>query len=71
MENGSTRSPGTTWRRRWLELPWAEMTVAVVCLHFVLDNPRVMVRIVLAGLGVILLAKAIADIIKKRKSTRS
>jgi hypothetical protein len=46
------------------------MTVAVFCFHFALDNPRVIVRIVLAGLGVILLAKAIADIIKKRKSGR-
>jgi hypothetical protein len=71
MENGSKRSPWTTWLRRRLELPWAEMTVAVFCFHFALDNPRVIVRIALAGLGVILLAKAIADIIKKRKGTRS
>jgi hypothetical protein len=71
MENGSKRSPWTTWPRRCLELPWAEMTVAVFCFHFALDNPRVIVRIVLASLGVILLAKAIADIIKKRKSTHS
>ena len=70
MENGSKRSPWTTWLRRCLELPWAEMTVAVFCFHFALDNPRVIVRIVLASLGVILLAKAIADIIKKRKSGR-
>ena len=71
MENGSKRSPWTTWLRRCRELPWAEMTVAVFCFHFALDNPRVIVRIVLASLGVILLAKAIADIIKKRKSTHS
>jgi hypothetical protein len=71
MENGSKRSPWTTWPRRCLELPWAEMTVAVFCFHFALDNPRVIVRIVLASLGVILLAKALADIIKKRKSTHS
>ena len=59
------------WLRRCLELPWTEMIVAVFCFHFALDNPRVTVRIVLASLGVILLAKAIADIIKKRKSTHS
>jgi hypothetical protein len=71
MENSSKRSPWTTWLRRCLELPWAEMTVAVLCFHFALDNPRVIVRIVLTSLGVILLAKAIADILKKRKSTHS
>ena len=68
MENGSKRSPWT-WLRRCLELPWAEMIVAVFCFHFALDNPRVIVRIVLASLGVIVLARAIADIITKRKST--
>jgi hypothetical protein len=47
------------------------MTVAVFCFHFALDNPRVIVRIVLASLGVFLLATAIADFIKKRKSTHS
>jgi hypothetical protein len=67
METGSKRNPWTTWLRRCLELPWAEMTVAVFCFHFALDNPSVIVRIVLASLGVVLLAKAIADIIKKRK----
>jgi hypothetical protein len=70
MENGSKRSHWT-WLRRCLELPWAEMIVAVFCFHFALDNPRVTVRIVLASLGVILLAKAMTDIIKKRKSTHS
>ena len=71
MQDDGKRSPWTNWLRRCLELPWAEMTVAVFCFHFALDNPRVIVRIVLASLGVILLAKAMTDIIKKRKSTHS
>ena len=71
MENASKRSPWTTGLRRRLELPWAEMTVAVFCFHFALNNPRVIVRVVLASLGSILLAKAIAGIIKKRESAHS
>ena len=71
MENASKRSPWTTWRRRCLELPWAEMIVAVFCFHFALNIPGVIVRVGLAGLGVVLLAKAVADIITKRKPTHS
>jgi hypothetical protein len=71
MKNGSKQSPWTTWLRRCLELPWAEMTVAVFCFHFALNIPSVIARIIFAILGVILLAKAIADIIKKRESTQS
>jgi hypothetical protein len=71
MKNSNKRSHSTTWLRRCLELPWAEMTIAVFCFHFALDNPRGIVRIVLASLGVILLAKAIAGIIEKRKSTHT
>jgi hypothetical protein len=71
MENGSKQSPRTTWPRRRLEPPWAEMTVAVFCFHFALNIPSVIARIMLAILGVLLLAKAIADIIKKRESTQS
>ena len=71
MENVSKRINWTNWLRRCLELPWAEMIVAVFCFHFSLEMPNIVARIVLAILGVILLAKAIADIIKKRKSTQS
>ena len=71
MENGGKRTNWTTWLRRCLELPWAEMILAVFCFHFALEMPNIIGRIVLAILGVILLAKAIADIIKKRKSTQS
>jgi hypothetical protein len=71
MQNAYKRSPWTIWLRRRLDLPWAEMTVAVFCFHFVLSIPGGTVRVVLAGLGVILLAFAVADIIKKRKSTHS
>jgi hypothetical protein len=71
MENGSKQNPWTTWLRRCLKLPWAEMAVAVFCFHFALNIPSVIARIILAILGVLLLAKAIADIIKKRESTQS
>jgi hypothetical protein len=47
------------------------MIVAVFCFHFALNDPRVIVRVGLASLGVILLAKAVAEIIKKRKSAHS
>jgi hypothetical protein len=69
MQDDGKRSPWTNWLRRCLELPWAEMTVAVFCFHFALNDPRVLVRVGLTCLGVILLAKAVADIIKKRKTT--
>jgi hypothetical protein len=71
MQNASKRGPWNTWLHRSLELPWTEMIVAVFCFHFALNDPRVTVRVALASLGVILLAKAVADIIKKRKSTHS
>jgi hypothetical protein len=71
MQNGSKRTPSATWLRRRLGLAWAEMTAAVFCFHFALNNPQVMVRVVLTSLGIVLLAKAVADIIKKRKSTHS
>jgi hypothetical protein len=71
MENGGKRVKWTNWLRRCLDLPWAEMILAVFCFHFALEVPGIVARIVLAILGVILLAKAIADIIKKRKSTQS
>jgi hypothetical protein len=71
MENRSERNPWTSWLRRCLELPWAEMILAVFYFHFALEMPSIVARTVLAILGVILLAKAIADIIKKRKSTQS
>jgi hypothetical protein len=71
MKNASRRTPWTTWRRRRLELPWAELTVAVLCFHVALNNPGVIVPVGLASLGVTLLARAVADIVKKRKSTPS
>jgi hypothetical protein len=71
LENCGKRSHWTTWLRRCLELPWAEMIVAVFCFHFALNNPGVIVRVVFASLGVILLAKAISEIIGKRTSTHS
>ena len=71
MANGGKRSNLINWLRRYLELPWAEMILAVFCFHFALEMPSIVARIVLVILGVILLAKAIADIIKKRKSTPS
>ncbi len=71
MENGGKRIDWTNWLRRCLELPWAEMILAVFCFHFALEMPSIVARIVLAVLGVLLLAKAIADIIKKRKSIQS
>jgi hypothetical protein len=69
MENGGKRINWTNWLRRCLELPWAEMILAVFCFHFALEMPNIAAQIVLAALGVILLAKAIADILKIRKST--
>jgi len=71
MENDGKRTHWTTWLRRCLELPWAEMILAVFSFHFALAFPRAMVRIILAILGVVLLAKAIAEIIKKRRSKHS
>ena len=71
MKNGDKRINWANWLRRCLGLPWAEMILAVFCFHFALEMPNIIARIVLAILGVILLAKAIADIIKKRKSTQS
>ena len=68
MENGGKRINGTNWLCRCLELPWAEMILAVFCFHFALEMPSIVARIVLAILGVILLAKAIADIIKSNRS---
>jgi hypothetical protein len=57
------------WLRRCLELPWAEMILAVFCFHFALADPRAIVRVPLAVGGVILLAAAISNIVEKRKST--
>ena len=71
MQTVNKRSPLTNWLRRCLELPWTEMIVAVFCFHFALKDPRVIVRVGLASLGFILLAKAVAGIIKQRKSTHS
>jgi hypothetical protein len=71
MENGGKRINRTNCLRRCLELPWAEMILAVFCFHFALEMPNIVPRIVLSILGVILLAKAIADIIQKRKLTQS
>lgn len=71
MENGGKRINWTNWLRRCLELPWAEMILAIFCFHFALEMPNIVAQIVLSILGVLLLAKAIADIITKRKSTQS
>jgi hypothetical protein len=71
MLDGNKRKPWTSWLRRCLELPWAEMIGSVFCFHFALADTRVTVRIVLAAVGVILLVAAISNIVKKRKSTQS
>jgi hypothetical protein len=71
MLDGNKRNPWTSWLRRFLELPWAEMIGSVFCFHFALAETRVTVRIVLAAVGVILLVAAISNIVKKRKSTHS
>ena len=71
MENGGKRINWPNWLRRCLELPWAEMILAVFCFHFALKMPNIVGRIVLAILGVLLLVKEIADIIKKQRSTQS
>jgi hypothetical protein len=71
MENAVERKPGTSWLRRFLELPWAEMIGSVFCFHFALADPRVIVRVPLVIPGVILLAAAISKIVKQRESTES
>ena len=71
MENRSERNPWTSWLRRCLALPWVEMIGAVFSFHFALADPRVMVRTILAIVGIILLAAAIAKIVEKRKSTHT
>jgi hypothetical protein len=71
MENAGERKPRTSWLRRFLLLPWAEMIGSVFCFHFALADPRVIVRVSLASAGVILLAVAISSIVKKRESTHS
>jgi hypothetical protein len=57
------------WLRRCLQLPWAEMILAVFCFHFAFADPRAIIRVSLTVGGVILLAAAISIIVKKRKST--
>jgi hypothetical protein len=47
------------------------MIGAVLSFHFALADPRVIVRTILAIVGIILLAAAIAKIVEKRKSTHS
>jgi hypothetical protein len=66
MENGGKRGNWTTWLRHCLVLPWAEMILAVFCFHFALGMASVVARVVLVILGLILLAKAIADIVSWR-----
>jgi hypothetical protein len=61
----------TSWLRRFLDLPWAEMIGSVFCFHFALADLRIIVRVLLAVAGVILLAAAIFNIVKKRKSTHA
>jgi hypothetical protein len=53
------------WLRRRLELPWAEMIIAVFCFHLALADPRAIVRVPLAAAGVTLLAATISNIVKK------
>ena len=71
MENCSERNPWTSWLRRCLALPWVEMIGAVSSFHFALADPRVIIRIILAFVGIILVAAAIAKIVENRKSTHS
>jgi hypothetical protein len=71
MENAGERTSGTSWLRRFLVLPWAEMIGSVFCFHFALADPRVIVRVPLVIAGVILLAGAISNIVKQRESTHS
>jgi hypothetical protein len=47
------------------------MIGSVLCFHFALAGPRVMVRITLAGVAVVLLAAATSSIVRMRKSTHS
>jgi hypothetical protein len=47
------------------------MIGSVLCFHFALADTRVIVRIALAAVAIILLAAAISNIVKKRKSTHS
>ena len=60
-----------TWLRRYLELPWVEMIGSICCFHFALADPRVSFRVIYVIVGVALLATAISNIIKQRKSTHS
>jgi hypothetical protein len=67
MVNAGERN--TSWLSRYLRLPWAELIGSVFCFHFALADSRVVVRVPLAVGGVILLAAAISNIVKKRKLT--
>jgi hypothetical protein len=69
MVNAIERNPRTSWLWRFLDLPWAEMIGSIICFHFALADLRIIVRVLLAVAGVILLAAAIFNIVKKRKST--
>jgi len=47
------------------------MIGSICCFHFALADPRVIFRVIYAIVGVALLATAISNIIKQRKSTHS
>jgi hypothetical protein len=47
------------------------MIGAILSCHFALADPRVIVRIFLAIVGIILLAAAVAKIVERRKPTHS
>jgi hypothetical protein len=47
------------------------MIGSVLCFHFALAGPRVLVRVTLAAVAVVLLAAAISSIVRIRKSTHS
>jgi hypothetical protein len=57
--------------RRYVELPWIELSASVCCFHFALGSAHVIFSAFYAGVGAALLVTAISELTGQRKATHS